>query len=487
MLALFERRHSESECYFKRKRCFQCSKYGHTSAAHRAGTVKHVGSEVVRIEGDDADGGGEDLDVGGGNVTEEADFLGEVFQCREQIHAVRSRPPILLDMSVDGREVKMEPDTGASVSVCSSSRFRELWPNSERRLKSCSLILHTFSGQQLTVRGEVEVDVAYQGSKFRLPLVVIDGTGPLLFGRNWLEQIRLDWSRICAVSVTSNAGIDSLVNKYSDVFSDDLGCARGIVVDIQVEPNTRPIFYKPRPVALAYRAAVDAELDRQIRAGLLEPVKFSSWAAPIVTVPKASGEVRICGDYRLTINKVSPLKRYPMPKTEELFTLFQGAEIFTKLDLKSAYNQLQLHEDSRKYLAINTHKGILVPTRLGFGYASAPAIFQRHMETLLAGITGVGVLIGDVIVSAGSAQEHLQRLEEVLRRLSEAGLRLQRKKCSFGAASVVYLGHHITADGVKPTCRQGQCHRQGSRAEKSERTAGLAWISELLCKIHDKI
>ena len=185
--------------------------------------------------------------------------------------------------------------------------------------------------------------------------------------------------------------------------------------------------------------------------GLFEPVKYSSWAAPIVTAPKASGEVRICGDYRLTVNKVSPLERYPMPKTEELFTLFQGAKVFTKLDLKSAYSQLRLQESSRKYLAINTHKGILVPTRLAFGYASAPAIFQRYMETLLAGIAGVGVLIDDVIVSAGSEEEHLQRLEEVLKRFSEAGLRLQRKKCQFGAASVVYLGHHISAEGVKPT------------------------------------
>ena len=284
----------------------------------------------------------------------------------------------------------------------------------------------------------------------------------------------------------ADAGIDSLVNKYPEVFSEKLGCAKGIVVNIPVDPNVRPIFFKPRPVALAYRAAVDAELDRQIQAGLLEPVKYCSWAAPIVTAPKASGEVRICGDYRLTVNKVSPLERYPMPKTEELFMLFQGAKIFTKLDLKSAYNQLQLHENSRKYLAINTHKGILLPKRLGFGYASAPAIFQRYMESLLAGVPGVGVLIDDVIVSAGSAQEHLQRLEEVLRRLSEAGLRLQRKKCQFGVASVVYLGHHITAEGIKPTADKVSAIERAPEPKKSERTAGLAWTSQLLFKVSKK-
>ena len=445
-------RHSAEDCYFKRKRCFQCSKYGHTSAAHRAGTVKHVGADVVHGEGDDVEPM-VDQEVDEVNAMEgesvENSFVGEVFQCREQIHAVSGRPPILIDVNVEGRDLKMELDTGASVSVCSFHRFRELWPDHERKLKPCNLILHTFSGESLKVRGELEVNVAYKGNMFKLPLVVIDGKGPFLFGRNWLEQIRLDWKHICTVS--NDPSIDRLVTKYSDVFTDELGCAKDIMVEIPVEPGTRPIFFKPRPVPLAYRAAVDAELDRQIREGLLEPVKYCSWAAPIVTALKSSGEVRICGDYRLTVNKVSPLERYPMPKTEELFTLFQGAKIFTKLDLKSAYNQMRLHENSRKYMAINTHKGILVPTRMGFGYASSPAIFQRYMDTLLAGIPGVGVLIDDVIVSASSKEVHEQRLEEVLRRLSEAGLRLQKKKCQFGVTSVIYLGHHISAEGIKPT------------------------------------
>ncbi|XP_043203374.1 uncharacterized protein LOC122371264 [Amphibalanus amphitrite] len=205
----------------------------------------------------------------------------------------------------------------------------------------CGLILHTFSGEPLKVRGEVQMDVVYRGESFSLPLVEVDGTGPLLFGRNWLESIRLDWRTICMVTTqTLGSGVESVLHKYSDVFADELGCAKGIVVDIPIDPDTRPIFYKPRPVPLAYRAAVDAELDRQIRAGLLEPVKHCTWAAPIVTALKAS---------------------------------------------------------------------------------------------------------------AGSEQEHLQRLEEVLRRLLEAGLRLQRKKCQFAASEVVYLGHHITADGIKPT------------------------------------
>ena len=151
------------------------------------------------------------------------------------------------------------------------------------------------------------------------------------------------------------------------------------------------------------------------------------------------------------MNKVTPLEKYPLPKVEEMFSKLQGATVYSQLDLRNAYNHLPLEENSRKYLALNTHKGLLVPTRLGYGYASAPAIFQRYMETLLAGITGVGVFLDDVMVSGKTPQEHRKALEEVLRRLSDANLRLQMKKCRFGVSSITYLGHHISADGVRPT------------------------------------
>ena len=434
-------KHSESECFFKRKRCFRCSKYGHTSAAHRAGTVNSLGD--VPQQGDEAT-----VDVG--EREPEDAVVGDLFTCSAGLS--RGRPPILLDVTLNGKQVQMELDTGASVSVCSYGRFKELWPSGDRLLRPTDILLRTFSGEKLVVRGEVVLEVGYQGSTYQLPLVILEGRGPLLFGRNWLHQIRLNWQSICTVS--SETGVEAVVDKFPEIFQDDLGCARDVEVSIPVDESASPIFYKPRTVPLAYKAQVDAELERQLKAGLLVPVKWNSWAAPIVTVPKASGELRICGDYRLTVNRVTPVEQYPLPKAEELFTKFQGATVFSQLDLKSAYNQLPLCERSRQYLAINTHKGILVPTRLGYGYASAPAVFQRYMDTLLSGISGVGVFLDDVVVSGKNSQEHNTALEEVLRRLSDANLRLQRRKCRFGVKSVIYLGHRIGSEGVQPTAEK---------------------------------
>ena len=123
---------------------------------------------------------------------------------------------------------------------------------------------------------------------------------------------------------------------------------------------------------------------------------------------------------------------------------------FTKLDLSQAYQQLPLHPDSRKYVVINTHKGLFQYTRLPYGISSAPEIFQKEMDNLLAGIPGVAVYLDDILVTGVTEQEHLKSLEEVLRRLGQSGLRVKKKKCLFMVPSVSYLGHKIDADGLHP-------------------------------------
>jgi len=107
-------------------------------------------------------------------------------------------------------------------------------------------------------------------------------------------------------------------------------------------------------------------------------------------------------------------KIYPLPRIEELFTCLSGGQTLTTLDLSHTYLQLELEEDSQELVTINTHKGLYKYTRLPFGVASAPAIFQRTMESLLRGLPMVCVYIDDIIVSGKTQEEHLHNLNEVL-------------------------------------------------------------------------
>lgn len=184
--------------------------------------------------------------------------------------------------------------------------------------------------------------------------------------------------------------------------------------------------------------------------GIIEPVQFSRWAAPIVPVLKEDKTARICGDYKLTVNQVSKLEEYPLPLVVDLFATLSGGKLFTKLDMSHAYQQLLLNEDSKEYVTINTHKGLFKYNRLVFGVASSPAIFQRTMDTLLQGIPHVAVYLDDILITGVTEAEHLANLEQVLKRLSDAGMRRKRDKCVFLASSVTYLGHRITAEGLCP-------------------------------------
>ena len=138
---------------------------------------------------------------------------------------------------------------------------------------------------------------------------------------------------------------------------------------------------------------------------------------PIVPVPKGDGYFRICCDYKITINEALEIDQHPLPKLDKLFAALTGGHKFMVLDLSQAYQQLKLHEDLKKYITINTHQGLYSYTRLPFRVASAPAIFQRTMDSILQSIPKVFCYIDDILITGADDREHLSNLAEVLKRL----------------------------------------------------------------------
>ena len=250
------------------------------------------------------------------------------------------------------------------------------------------------------------------------------------------------------------------------MFQEGLGTMKGFAAKIYVDPNAAPRYYPARPVAYAFREMVEQELEHLTRDGVLEPVEVSEWAAPIVPVLKQDKRsVRICGDFRVTVNPVSKLDRYPIPKMADLFAKLSKGKYFTKLDLSHAYQQIPLDEESKRYVVVNTQKGLFRYTRLPFGVASAPAIFQRVIDNLLQGIEGVVTYLDDILIAGSSEEQHLQMLDEVLGRLEKAGLRVKPKKCEFMRTSVTYLGHRVDESGLHPLTLKMQAIRDAPTPE----------------------
>lgn len=207
--------------------------------------------------------------------------------------------------------------------------------------------------------------------------MVSDG-GPSLLGRDFLAKFNLQISPLKCLH--SDNTIEQMAIKYPKLLSDEIGCSKNIVVNLELKPDSKPIFFKARPVPFALKERIEQELDRLVALGILLPVNKSEYASPIVPVLKHNGKIRLCADYSVSLNKQLVIEKYPLPRIEELFAQLHGGQQFSKLDLSQAYNQLILSESSQNLTCINTHKGLFKFTRLVFGLSSAAAIFQRTLE-----------------------------------------------------------------------------------------------------------
>ncbi|KAL7839170.1 hypothetical protein SRHO_G00258280 [Serrasalmus rhombeus] len=297
--------------------------------------------------------------------------------------------------------MEMELDTGAAVSLIPFELYKRKLH--KLPLQPTDIMLKTYTGEALAPEGVIKVQVALDKQQAVLPLYVVKVDAPPLFGREWLRAIQLNWRDLKTVHVIEHTQTDSLetvLKRHSAVFSDQLGTMKGVKARLTLRPNSVPKFCPPRNVPYALRPRVEAELKRLTELGVISPVAHSDWATPVVPVNKKDGTVRLCGDFKVTLNPALCIDKYPIPRIEDLL-------------LPS--------------LEVNTSK----------------AMYQ-----VLLGLPHTHCYLDDILVSGPDKQTHLKTLDAVLSRLEEYGLHLKQEKCLFFQESVEYLGHIIDAAGL---------------------------------------
>ena len=207
---------------------------------------------------------------------------------------------------------------------------------------------------------------------------------------------------------------------------------------------------KARRVPYALKVQVEKELDKLETHGVIKKTDKSSWASPIVLVPKSDNTVTICGDYKATINQSVEDEPYVLPTTQDLYISLVSSKVFSKLDLSHAYAQLNVDKESQEYLTISTHKGLYSYLKLPYGVNSSPKISQAKMDQILQGIEKCVCKQDDILVGGNDWQENLKILAEVLDRLYKCNLHLKLSKCEFLKPEVVYLGLKISEVGLQP-------------------------------------
>uniref|UniRef100_A0AAQ4RGR7 ribonuclease H n=1 Tax=Gasterosteus aculeatus aculeatus TaxID=481459 RepID=A0AAQ4RGR7_GASAC len=369
---------------------------------------------------------------------------------------------------LDGKAVRMQVDTGAAVSLVSEVVYRKKLHH--LKPQPAKITLKTYTGEAVPVSGIVTVTVKLNKQKVKLPLYIVKGSQPALLGRTWLEKIKLNWQEINMVAKVGDINLQGILRKHAAVFKDELGRMKDITVKLTVKPNSKPKCFKARSVPYAIKPKVEAELDKLVKSGVLDLVRVSEWATPVVPVMKKDGSIRLCGDFKVTVNPVLTAEHYPLPLIDDLFAGLAGGQKFSKIDLRQAYLQMQVDEESQELLTIVTHKGLFRYRRLPFGITSAPALFQRAMDQILSGLTGVQCYLDDLLITGKDEQERLRNLDAALQRLEEYGLRVRTAKCEFFQSSVEYLGHIIDGAGL---------HKAPSKVKAVEEAPSPQNVSQL--------
>ncbi len=257
-------------------------------------------------------------------------------------------------------------------------------------------------------------------------------------------------SKCTYLSKEKKSSLLKLLLRYKDLFDGTLGTWNGPEVGLKIDKNAIPYFGRPFPVPQIHEKTLKIEIDRLVELGVLKWTKANDWAAPTFIIPKNDGRVRFISDFR-KLNTWLRRAPYPIPKIQDMLHKLEGFMYATSLDLNMGYYHIKLNPDAQRYCSIITQWGCLSYLRMPMGVSSSADIFQERMTELMRGLDFVRCYIDDILmISKTSFTDHLTKLNEVLRRIRQAGLKINAKKSFFAKGELEYLGYWVTRKGIQP-------------------------------------
>lgn len=248
------------------------------------------------------------------------------------------------------------------------------------------------------------------------------------------------------------AKLNQVIEKYKNIFvtsDEEIGLVPDIFHHIDTGDSS-PITSNPYYVSKKEREVIKNMVEKMLKAEIILPSR-SPWASPVILVKKkGTSDLRFCVDYR-KLNKITKTDGYPIPNMEQVLESISGNHWFSKLDVKAMYWQVKMSETDRQKTAFVVHLGQFEFNVMPFGLVSAPMTAMRVMNEVTRDMDEeCFVFYDDVLVYTSTFEKHLVSLEKLFKRLHEANIKLNARKCEIAFNSILYLGHIVTPEGLRP-------------------------------------
>ena len=256
-------------------------------------------------------------------------------------------------------------------------------------------------------------------------------------------------SSVSGVNVVHSAPFTRLLAEFPEIT--DASRAASTTrhgVECFIDTSGPPIKTPPRRLTPEKLQLAKKYFDLMCAAGICRRSN-SPWSSGLHMVAKKDGTSRPCGDYR-RLNERTVGDAYPIPHLHDLTSDLAGCQFFSKIDLVKGYHQIPVHAADVPKTAIATPFGLFEFLRMPFGLKNAAQTFQRLMDNVTHQLPGVFAYIDDVLVASPSAAQHESDLRRLFDALKRFGLVVNSSKCVFGARELDFLGHHVSARGIRP-------------------------------------
>lgn len=489
---------NKKKCPAFGKKCKKCGKENHFAAQCKSKpeTSKKMRKvHAVTEETSDSDSY-EDVNC----ITEEHGESEKVNQVNDKHSQGRQ---LFAGMKIGKKLVNFQIDCGATCNIIPIDLL-----NPDTPLEHTEKVLVMYNKTKLTPLGTCRVKVRNPRNNklYRLEFQVVEQSSrtPLL-GRKASEAMKLikvQYENILAIdsivkmeSNTVTKGghmtMDKIKNDFEDVFT-GVGCMEG-EYRIEIDDKVPPVKLPKRRVPVAMMTPLQEELKDLERRGIIAPVERSTdWISSMVSIKKPNGKLRICIDPK-PLNRALKRSHYPLPTIEDVLPEMSKAKVFTVCDVKEGFWHVKLEEESSYLTTFATPFGRFRWLRMPMGISPAPEVFQRKLMQTLEGLPGVYIIADDVLITGeGATQEeaekdHDEKVRGFLQRCRERDIKLNSEKFKLRQKEVPYIGHLLTAEGLRMDPEKARAIRDMPRPTDVKGIQRLVGMVNYLSKFYDHL